>query len=244
MRLKARTQAGAGAAARHARSSWWQPMDRVLTLSEVRAMYSAGRMATRAGSVSHGAEHPQEADARRLLLTGRGQQCLPQPVGPGLTGSANGPRHFPSLSRSQAHLEHVPEESFLRQTWPPNFFCHRPLTTLYLSCTKRTVLLFKTESCQQDARTSLVRLANQRHPAVTGAGIERLAVKADRNQVRSLAIEATGDFFYRKITPRIRLAGRWLEQAGFKPGHRVEVRIEQAGSLSLRFLEQPEEAGL
>jgi hypothetical protein len=69
-------------------------------------------------------------------------------------------------------------------------------------------------------------------------------VKADRNQVRSLAIESTGDFFDRNITPRIRLAGRWLERAGFKPGHRVEVRIEQPGSLSLRFLEQPKEAAL
>jgi hypothetical protein len=100
------------------------------------------------------------------------------------------------------------------------------------------------QTCQENARTSLVRLANQRHPAVTGAGNERLAVKADRNQVRSLAIEATGDFFYRKITPRIRLGGQWLQQAGFKPGHRVEVRIEQPGSLSLRFVEQPQEAAL
>jgi hypothetical protein len=40
------------------------------------------------------------------------------------------------------------------------------------------------------------------------------------------------------------LAGQWLEQAGFKPGHRVEVRVEQPGNLSLRFLEQPKEATL
>jgi hypothetical protein len=65
-----------------------------------------------------------------------------------------------------------------------------------------------------------------------------------KRRVRSLKIEATGDFFYRKITPRIRLAGHWLEQAGFKPGHRVEVRCEQPGSMSLRFLEQPKEAAL
>ena len=109
---------------------------------------------------------------------------------------------------------------------------------------KCLVSKFETQACQENARTSLVRLANQRHPAVTGAGEERLAVEANRNQVRSLAIEATGDFFYRKITPRIRLAGRWLEQAGFKPGHRVEVRCEQPGSMSLRFLEQPTEAAL
>ena len=109
---------------------------------------------------------------------------------------------------------------------------------------KSLVSRFETRSRQTSARTSLVRLANQRHPAVTGAGNERLAVNASRKQVRSLKIEATGDFFYRKITPRIRLTGRWLEQAGFKPGHRVEVRIEQPGNLSLRFFEQPTEAAL
>ena len=87
---------------------------------------------------------------------------------------------------------------------------------------------------RKDARTSLVRLANQRHPARTGAGKERLAVKA-----RLLKIERTGDFCYGKITPRIRLAGHWLERAGFKPGHRVEIRSEQHGSLMLQFLEQP-----
>jgi hypothetical protein len=103
---------------------------------------------------------------------------------------------------------------------------------------------FEMRSCQKSARTSLVRLADQGHPGRTGAGNERLAMKAEIRQVRSLKIESAGDFFFRKITPRIRLAGRWLEQAGFKPGHRVEVRCEQPGSLSLRFLEQPEEAAL
>ena len=127
---------------------------------------------------------------------------------------------------------------------PANFFLHKGLTAIRYCRTNILVLIFKTRSCQQSARTSLVRLANQRHPAPTGAGNERLAVKTDRNQVRSLKIESAGDFFFRKITPRIRLAGQWLEQAGFKPGHRVEVRIEQPGSLSLRCLEQSKEASL
>ncbi len=116
----------------------------------------------------------------------------------------------------------------------------RMLSFVYTSIISR----FEMQSCWKNARTSPARLANQRHPADTGAGNERLAVKVDNNQVRSLAIEATGDFFYRKVTPRIRLAGKWLEQAGFKPGHRVEVRIEQPGSLSLRLMEQPQEATL
>jgi type I toxin-antitoxin system toxin SymE len=57
-------------------------------------------------------------------------------------------------------------------------------------------------------------------------------------QSRSLKIEATGDYFYRKITPKIRLSGQWLERAGFKPGHRVEVRLDQPGTITLLFLDQ------
>jgi hypothetical protein len=30
-----------------------------------------------------------------------------------------------------------------------------------------------------------------------------------------------------------------LERAGFKPGHRVEVRCDQLGTLTLHFMEQP-----
>ena len=59
---------------------------------------------------------------------------------------------------------------------------------------------------------------------------------------RTLKIEATGDFWRGKVTPKIRLTGQWLEQAGFKPGHRVEVRLEERGKLTLCFSEQPGEA--
>jgi hypothetical protein len=60
---------------------------------------------------------------------------------------------------------------------------------------------------------------------------------------RSLAVEATGDPWRGKITPRIRIAGQWLERAGFKPGHRVEVRLEQPGTMTLLFLAQGSDAG-
>ena len=43
---------------------------------------------------------------------------------------------------------------------------------------------------------------------------------------RSLAVEASGDFFYRRVRPKIRLSGRWLERAGFRPGSRVTVTVE------------------
>jgi hypothetical protein len=63
------------------------------------------------------------------------------------------------------------------------------------------------------------------------------SITAGKQQnARTLAIEATGDFFRGQITPKIRLAGRWLERAGFKPGHRVEVLTEQPGTLTLRFV--------
>lgn len=66
-------------------------------------------------------------------------------------------------------------------------------------------------------------------------------MNAEPFQARSLAIEATGDFFRNKITPKIRLSGQWLERAGFRPGHRVQIRMEQPGSLTLRFVEQAKE---
>ena len=69
------------------------------------------------------------------------------------------------------------------------------------------------------------------------------AGNSDR-RFRSLKVEAIGDFARRRVIPRIRIAGQWLEQAGFKPGHRVEIRSEQTGSLTLRFVEQPTEAAL
>ena len=57
-------------------------------------------------------------------------------------------------------------------------------------------------------------------------------------QTRTLKIEAVGDFAYRKIKPRIRLSGQWLEKAGFKPGHRVEISSSKPGELSLQFKEE------
>jgi hypothetical protein len=57
-------------------------------------------------------------------------------------------------------------------------------------------------------------------------------------KTRSLKIEAIGDFAYQRIKPRIRLSGQWLENAGFKPGHRVEVSSSKPGELSLQFKEE------
>ena len=56
---------------------------------------------------------------------------------------------------------------------------------------------------------------------------------------RSLKIEAVGDFAYGDIKPRIRLSGHWLEQAGFKPGYRVDIYVSKPGEMMLQFKEKP-----
>ena len=54
---------------------------------------------------------------------------------------------------------------------------------------------------------------------------------------RTLKIETIGDFADCKIKPRIRISGRWLAQAGFKPGHRVEIQLHKPGEMTLQFKE-------
>ena len=58
------------------------------------------------------------------------------------------------------------------------------------------------------------------------------------DKTRTLKIEAVGDFAYRRIKPRIWLSGLWLERAGFRPGHRVEIFTSKPGELSLQFKEE------
>lgn len=52
--------------------------------------------------------------------------------------------------------------------------------------------------------------------------------------VRRLQIEAVGDFWRGLTKPKIRLMGRWLEQAGFTPGQHVQVTCVAPGVLELR----------
>ncbi|MCX6630026.1 MAG: SymE family type I addiction module toxin [Candidatus Solibacter sp.] len=52
--------------------------------------------------------------------------------------------------------------------------------------------------------------------------------------VRTLQIEAEGDRWKGLIKPKIRLMGRWLEQAGFRPGLRVQVTCVAPGVIELR----------
>ena len=59
--------------------------------------------------------------------------------------------------------------------------------------------------------------------------------------VRTLKIEADGDFWRGSAKPKIRLMGRWLERAGFSPGNRVHVTCVAPGIIELRA---PDAAGV
>jgi hypothetical protein len=163
-----------------------------------------------------------------------------------LAGSANGDRHGLRFIRRQSNGKDN-RDAFFRESRPAHFLFHTKAYFRKLKCLtlRRTFVYIKASlenqglALPESARTSLVRLANQRHPARTGAGNERLAMKA-----RTLKIEKIGDFCCGKIIPRIRIAGQWLEQAGFKPGHRVEIHFDQPGNLTLRFQEQSKEVAL
>ena len=72
-------------------------------------------------------------------------------------------------------------------------------------------------------------------PAVARAGDPQPATRVRRHAaVRTLQIEGEGDFWKGVIKPKIRLMGRWLEQAGFKAGHRVQVICVAPGVMELR----------
>ena len=57
---------------------------------------------------------------------------------------------------------------------------------------------------------------------------------------RSLKVQETGDRFRIRhqgdahSVPEIRLKGKWLLQAGFTPGDRVEVRLTEQGQVVIR----------
>ena len=56
---------------------------------------------------------------------------------------------------------------------------------------------------------------------------------------RTLKIEQDGDFWKGKVRPKIRLKGKWLEQAGFKPGTHVNVKSLGHGVIELRSDDRP-----
>ena len=59
-------------------------------------------------------------------------------------------------------------------------------------------------------------------------------MQTNTTAVRRLKIEEHGDSWKGLLRPKIRLIGRWLEQAGFKPGGQVQVICVAPGILELR----------
>ena len=67
----------------------------------------------------------------------------------------------------------------------------------------------------------------------------------ESNQVataRRLKIEEQGDHWKGRLKPKIRLTGRWLERAGFKPGSHVYVVGMAPGVLELRSADSPSQS--
>jgi len=64
-------------------------------------------------------------------------------------------------------------------------------------------------------------------------------VSTDAAVVRRLKIEEHGDAWKGLLKPKIRLMGRWLEKAGFKPGSHVHIVCVSPGILQLRSTDAP-----
>ncbi len=56
--------------------------------------------------------------------------------------------------------------------------------------------------------------------------------------VRKMKIEAEGDIWKGLTIPKIRLTGRWLERAGFKPGHHFHVTCVALGVIEFALATQ------
>jgi hypothetical protein len=76
-------------------------------------------------------------------------------------------------------------------------------------------------------------LFDQRPAASCCSGIVETHRQTETSS-RTLKIEEEGDFWQRKIKPKIRLKGQWLERAGFIPGNHVNVACIAPGIIELR----------
>ena len=54
---------------------------------------------------------------------------------------------------------------------------------------------------------------------------------------RTIKVEEVGDFHKKRTFPRIRLKGKWLDNAGFPPNTRVEVDHSQHGVLIIQLID-------
>jgi hypothetical protein len=183
---------------------------------------------------------------------GRSRESGTKPFGFRLPGVGDCLLNSTSFVGSQPHREHCTQRFFLWQRWASHLLWHtqrisvykKCLTTVNLMSTKSRALKRGFKPFQESARTCLERLVTKHTRLQPGRAKKRLAMNtqaqqgAEKRLSRSLKIERTGDFYRKKIIPRIRLNGKWLEAAGFKPGHRVEICVPESGTMVLRFVEQ------
>ena len=60
--------------------------------------------------------------------------------------------------------------------------------------------------------------------------------KPSNMNARTIKVEKTGDYFYAKVKPAIRLKGRWLEQAGFPPNSHARITVLADGVLQIQAI--------
>jgi hypothetical protein len=77
------------------------------------------------------------------------------------------------------------------------------------------------------------------HPAKSSTPVPRQDETLPRGRIRKLKIEGEGDSWKSAVRPKIRLLGRWLEKAGFRPGSHVHILCLAPGVIELRSSDLP-----
>lgn len=189
--------------------------------------------------------------AARLLLVCGVEQGTTEPVGARTIGLNDRVLNPPELISAKPHPNKFPQGFALGFLWSADFARHIKIFSV-----SQNLILNQSVFCATNIQVSIGTAPSLDRVAGTAAGESELTnslpvragasrreseMKTGTLQARSLAIEATGDFFYNKVKPKIRLSGRWLENAGFLPGNRVEVTNTKSGVLILRHVTERKE---
>lgn len=186
-----------------------------------------------------------------LFFVCRVKERAAKPVSTRAMGLGNCVLNLLKFIHAKPHPDNFSQGFAFRLLWSANFASHIKIFSV-----ARQLFLSQSSFCATNIKAShevtlsLDRVAGTAAgeseltnslPVRAGASLRESEMKTGTLQARSLAIEATGDFFYNKIKPKIRLSGQWLAKAGFLPGHRVEVLVDQPGVMTLRFVQQAQE---
>lgn len=61
--------------------------------------------------------------------------------------------------------------------------------------------------------------------------------KPTLSRPRKLKVQDVGDYYQKEVKPQIRLQGKWLLNAGLKPGQQVHITNPQPGVLIVKCLD-------